>query len=86
MPLITNIAQSQESAGCGNAQHESRNERTVPLNIGRRSEAGLPNLNRFEQLQKTLAPLRYALLNHPIYAEVAEQTARVHANAGCYAV
>ena len=70
MPLITNIAQSRESARRGNPQHESRNERTVPLNIGRPSEEGLPNLNRFAQLQNTLAPLRCALVDHPLYAEV----------------
>jgi hypothetical protein len=70
MPLITSIAQSQESADRANAQHESRNERTVAINIRRPSEGGFPDLNRFEHLQKTLAPLRYALLNHPIYAEV----------------
>lgn len=68
--MITNIAQSEESAGRGNAQHAFRNEPFVPLNIGRPSEKGLPNVNRFEQLQSTLAPLRFALLDHPLYAEV----------------
>jgi hypothetical protein len=58
---------SQESPGHHIGPHESRNQRIIPLN-----EGGSPdgNLRRFEQLRNTLAPLRYTLLNHPIYAEV----------------
>jgi hypothetical protein len=39
-------------------------------------------LRRFEKLCNKIAPLRDALLNHPIYAEVGSlsQTSRVHAN------
>ena len=39
----------------------------VALNNGPSANAAL---QRFEQLRNTLTPLRYALLNHPIYAEV----------------
>ena len=42
----------------------------ISAQICRSSDDGLPESQRFEQLQNTLAPLRFALLNHPIYAEV----------------
>ena len=42
-----------------------RIERTVALN-----NTVLSAVQRFEQLRDALSPLRHALLNHPIYAEV----------------
>jgi Protein of unknown function (DUF3050) len=65
--LITTTALSQESPGHHSGPYESRNQRIITLNEGGSSDE---NLRRFEQLRNTLAPLRYALLNHPIYAEV----------------
>jgi hypothetical protein len=66
MYLLTDTAQSQELPNAGRGQRESRNERTVGLNKTCSSNA----VQRFEQLRDTLDPLRHALLNHPIYAEV----------------
>jgi hypothetical protein len=65
--LLINTAASQEPPDCARRPREPRNECTVALNNGRSSNAAL---QRFEQLRNTLAPLRHALLNHPIYAEV----------------
>jgi Protein of unknown function (DUF3050) len=62
-----NTAQSQESPDRTRGSQEHRNVSTVAPNPGRCSNAAL---QRFEQLRDTLAPLRLALLNHPIYAEV----------------
>jgi hypothetical protein len=64
MPLVTNTAASQESP---DGTRAPRNEHTVALNNGCSSNAAS---QRFEQLRHTLTPLRHALLNHPIYAEV----------------
>lgn len=64
--MLTNTAQSQELPNAGRGPREPRNERTVGLNDTCCSNA----VQRFEQLRDTLAPLRHALLNHPIYAEV----------------
>ena len=61
--MLTNTAQSQESPDAGRGPREPRNERTVALN-------NTNAVQRFEQLRDTLDPLRHALLNHPIYAEV----------------
>jgi Protein of unknown function (DUF3050) len=65
--LVMNTAQSQESPDRTRGSQEHRNVSTVAPNPGRCSNAAL---QRFEQLRDTLAPLRLALLNHPIYAEV----------------
>jgi hypothetical protein len=66
MYLLIEIAQSQELPNAGRGRREPRNERTVGLNKTCSSSA----VQRFEQLRDTLDPLRHALLNHPIYAEV----------------
>jgi len=66
VPLIVTTALSEESYH-GSASPESLNQRIITPNKGASSE-GAPQ--RFEQLRNTLAPLRSALLNHPIYAQV----------------
>src|SRR6266478_260489 len=67
IPLVTKTAASQESAGRFFGLPETRNERTVALDNGRSSNE---ELQHFEQLRNTLSPLRYTLVNHPLYAEV----------------
>jgi DUF3050 family protein len=42
-----------------------RTSRTYPLNNGQEGSG-----SRFDRLREEIAPLRHALLNHPIYAEV----------------
>jgi hypothetical protein len=42
----------------------------ISAQMGRCPDGQLLESQRFEQLQNTLGPLRSALLNHPIYAEV----------------
>jgi hypothetical protein len=66
MHLLTNTAQSQESPNAGWVPRECGIERTVRLNKTCSSSA----VQQFQQLRDTVAPLRHALLNHPIYAEV----------------
>jgi hypothetical protein len=66
MPLLTNTASSQESLNGAGGTGEPRNQRNIGLSNMFASDA----VQRFEQLRDTLAPLRHALLNHPIYAEV----------------
>jgi hypothetical protein len=66
MPLLSNTAPSQESPNGARGTRGARNERNVELTNICSSNA----LQRFEQLRDTLSPLRHALLNHPIYAEV----------------
>ena len=65
--MVTKTAAYQESADRTCALRETRNDRIVALDNGRSSNAAL---QRFEQPQNILSPLRYALLNHPLYAEV----------------
>ena len=65
--MLTNTAQSQELANRGCELRESVNKRTAALNNGRPSNAVV---ERFHELRDTLAPLRHALVNHPIYDEV----------------
>ena len=67
MPLVTNDTAPQESPDRTRGPREPRNEHMVALNDGRSPNAAL---QRFEELCNTLSPLRYALLNHPIYAEI----------------
>jgi hypothetical protein len=67
MTLVTKTAAYQESADRTCALRETRNDRVVALDNGRSSNAAL---QRFEQLQNILSPLRYALLDHRLYAEV----------------
>jgi Protein of unknown function (DUF3050) len=66
MPLLTNTAPSQEPLNGARGTGEPRNQR----NIGLSNIAASHAVQRFEQLRDTLTPLRHALLNHPIYAEV----------------
>jgi Protein of unknown function (DUF3050) len=61
-----NTAQSQQSPDRTRGPREYQNVSIAAPNHGRSNVA----LQRFEQLRDTLAPLRLALLNHPIYAEV----------------
>jgi hypothetical protein len=70
MPLVTNTAQFLESPKHVIEPREGGREYDSSAYIGSCSDKRLPESQRFEQLQTTLAPLRYALLNHPIYAEV----------------
>jgi hypothetical protein len=65
--LITTTSRFQELPDRDSRSRESRNQRVTAL-----AELTSSNgtLQRLEQLRNTLAPLRYALLNHPIYAEV----------------
>ena len=65
--MITTTTLFQELPDRGSALQESRNQRVTIL-TERTSSNG--TLQRFEQLRNTLAPVRHALLNHPIYAEV----------------
>jgi hypothetical protein len=67
MPLVIKTAGSQELADRTCGLRETRIERTVGLHKGRSSN---DDLRHFEKLRNTLTPLRYALLNHPLYAEV----------------
>jgi hypothetical protein len=67
MPLLTNTAHYQESPDRIRGLREHQNISAVAPNHGRYSNVPL---QRFEQLRDTLAPLRLALLNHPIYVEV----------------
>jgi hypothetical protein len=67
MLLITTAASSHDSADRICAPRETRNKRIVAQDNGRSSSE---DLQRFEQLRNALSPLRYALLNHPLYAEV----------------
>ena len=66
MPLDTKTAASQESRD-RTADRRNLNECVVAPNNDPFSNGAL---QRFEQLRNTLAPLRHALLNHPIYGEV----------------
>jgi Protein of unknown function (DUF3050) len=67
MPLDTKTAASQESRDRTCGPQEPPNECVVAPNNDPFSNGAL---QRFEQLRNTLAPLRHALLNHPIYGEV----------------
>jgi hypothetical protein len=70
MPLVTTTIQFQEPLEHDTGPREAGSEYSTPTHIGRSFDKRLPESQRFEQLQNMLAPLRHALLNHPIYAEV----------------
>ena len=70
MQLVTNTVQFQEPLEHDLGPREAGSEYSTPANIGCSFDKRLPESQRFEQLQNALAPLRFALLNHPIYAEV----------------
>ena len=65
--MVIKTAGSQELADRTCGLRETRIERTVGLHKGRSSN---DDLRHFEKLRNTLTPLRYVLLNHPLYAEV----------------
>lgn len=66
MALLTNTAPPAESLNGARGTGKPRNER----NVGLTNTCALNAVQRFDQLRDTLTPLRHALLNHPIYAEV----------------
>lgn len=68
--MVTNTARFPESLERAIGPREGGSEYSSPADIGSCSDTRLPESQRFEQLQNTLSSLRYALLNHPIYAEV----------------
>ena len=70
MSLVTNTVQFSESLEHAIGRREDGSEYSTSAHITSCSDRRLPQSQRFAQLQNTLAPLRYALLNHPIYAEV----------------
>jgi Protein of unknown function (DUF3050) len=70
MSLVTNTVQFSESLEHAIGPRKGGSEYSTLAYITSCSDKRLPQSQRFEQLQNTLAPLRYALLNHPMYAEV----------------
>src|SRR5437588_5257729 len=70
MPLVTNIVEFQESLEHDIGPREGGCEPSARAHIGRSSHKQWSESQRFERLQNTLAPLRHAVLNHPVYAEV----------------
>jgi hypothetical protein len=65
MLLVTNTTQYQESPDY-TPRPRPQPSTVTSINGGHSTTA----LRRFDQLRSTLAPLRLALLNHPVYAEV----------------
>jgi hypothetical protein len=65
-----NTVQSPESLEHDIGTRETGSAYNISAQIGRSSDERLLKSQRFEQLQNALGPLRSALLNHPIYAEV----------------
>ena len=63
----TNTVVSLESIEPAYEAREPQNERLIALENGSASDEAR---HRFEQLRTTVAPLRHALLSHPIYAEI----------------
>jgi Protein of unknown function (DUF3050) len=66
--LVTNAVQFSESL-----EHtiEPRgSEYSTPAHVASCSDKRLPESQRFEQLKTALASQRYALLSHPMYAEI----------------
>ena len=63
----TNTVVSLESIEPAYEAREPQNERLIALENGSASDEAR---HRFEQLRNTVAPLRHALLSHPIYAEI----------------
>jgi hypothetical protein len=70
MSLVMNTVQSMEPFEHDIGTRQAESVYNISGQTGRSSDKRLLEAQRFEQLQNTVNPLRSALLNHPIYAEV----------------